>query len=71
MQFLQTVGTAFSNAFGVGAFVGLFSTAFYQAFFLQTVVAIFSHGTFGIVTVFVFLRTAAGHGLAGLHGLGF
>lgn len=71
MQFLKTVGTAFSNAFGVGTFVGLFSTAFDQTFLLQTVVAIFSYGAFGVITVFVFLRTAASHGLAGLHGLGF
>ena len=99
MQFLQTVSTAFNNAFGVSAFVGLLSTAFYQAFLFQTITAtfsnafgvstfvglfsatfyqaflfqavatVFSNGAFGVVTVFVFLRTAAGQGLARLNGL--
>lgn len=71
MQFLQTVSTAFGNTFGVSAFVGLFCTTFYQTFLLQAIEAIFSHSTFGIVTVFFFLRTTASHSLAGLHGLGF
>ena len=43
MQFLQTVSTAFSNAFGVGAFVGLFSTAFDQTFLFQTITATFGN----------------------------
>ncbi len=88
MQFLQTISTAFGNAIGVGAFVGLFSTAFYQTFLFKAITATFSNafgvstfvgvfrtifcnGAFGVVTVFVFLRTAASQGLAGLNGLSF
>lgn len=41
MQFLQTVCTTFGNTFGVGAFVGLFSTAFDQAFLFEAITATF------------------------------
>ena len=41
MQFLQTVCTTFGNTFGVGAFVGLFSTAFDQAFLFEPITTTF------------------------------
>jgi hypothetical protein len=43
---LQTFSTAFGNAFGIGTFVGLLRT-------------VFSYTAFGVVTVLLFLRTAA------------
>ena len=67
----QAITATFSNAFGVGAFVGLFSAAFYQTFLFQAVATVFSNSAFGVVTVFIFLRTAAGQGLARLNGLSF
>ena len=67
----QAITATFSNAFGVSAFVGLFSAAFYQAFLFQAVTTVFSYSAFGVVAVFVFLRTAAGQGLARLNGLSF
>jgi len=54
----QAVATVFGQAFGVGAFVGLFR-------------AILSNGAFGVVTVLFFLRTAASDGLAEMSGVGF
>lgn len=54
----QAITATFDNAFGISTFVGVFRT-------------IFCNSAFGVVTVFVFLRTAASQGLAGLNGLSF
>jgi len=67
----QAITAIFSDALGVGTVVGLFSAALYQAFLFQAITAILSNGAFGVVAVFIFLRTAASQGLAGLNGLGF
>ena len=48
VQFFQAVSTTFGNTFGVGAFVGLFSTAFNQAFLFQAITATFSNATAGL-----------------------
>jgi hypothetical protein len=54
----QAVAAVFGYTIGVSAFVGLLRT-------------IFSNGTFGVVTVLLFLRPATGEGLAELNGIGF
>ena len=54
----QAITATFGNTFGVGAFVGVFRT-------------VFSNSAFGVVTVLVFLRTAAGQGLVEVNGVGF
>ena len=56
MQVLQTVGTAFSNTFCIGTFVGVFSTTFNQAFFFQAVAAVFGHA-FGVSAFVGLFRT--------------
>lgn len=65
MQVLQTVGTAFSNTFCIGTFVGVFSTTFNQAFFFQAVVAVFGHA-FGVSAFVGLFRTIFSNGAFGV-----
>ncbi len=53
----QAITATFGNTFSVGTLVGVFRT-------------VFSDSTFGVVTVLVFLRTAAGQGLVEVNGVG-
>ena len=64
----KAITATFGNSI---AFQQAISATFNQTFLFQAVATVFSHSAFGVVAVFIFLRTAAGQGLARLNGLSF
>ncbi|CAI2794880.1 Putative membrane protein [Pseudomonas [fluorescens] SBW25] len=71
VTFLQAVSTAFNQAFLFEAVAAIFGQAFGVSAFVGVFRTVFSNSAFGIVTVLVFLRTAAGQRLVEVNGVGF